>query len=173
MKRLVQKILSMGADFSTRKALKSTLGFIGMKPENIDKLYVDLKNDFYKEKFKRVPTKDRIVFLPYCMRKHNCSAKITKTGYKCNGCGNRDTCKIYAIKNKAESLGYRVFVAPGGSMVLNIVKKYKPKAIIGVACIKEIVIALDNLNIPIQSIELSKDGCVGTDVKISDVYSAL
>lgn len=174
MKKIIQKILSMGADFSTRKALKTTLGFVGMKPENIDKLYAELKNDYYKEQFKDIPSKEKIVFLPHCLRKYGCDAKVERNiGYKCNGCKNHKSCKVYAIKNEAEKKGYRVFVTPGGSMVMDIVKKMKPKAVIGVACMKEIVIALDNLNVPLQSITLSRDGCVGTDVKIKEVFDVL
>lgn len=173
MKRLVQKIISMGADFSTRKALKSTLRFLGVKPENIDKLYVELKNDFYRDIFMKTPPKNKIVFLPQCLRNPDCKAKLTKLGYDCNGCDNQNSCKVYKIKTKAESLGYRVFIAPGGSMVIKIVKKLKPRAVLGIACMKEIVMALDSLNVPGQAIELLKDGCVNTDVKISEVFRVL
>ncbi len=174
MKKLIQRIIGMGADFSTRKALKSTLGFVGMKPENIDKLYVELKNDYYKEQVRKIPPEEKIVFLPHCLRKSGCNAKVEKNvGYQCNGCENHRKCKIYAIKNEAEAKGYRVFVTPGGSMVLGIVNRLKPRAVIGVACMKEIVIALDNLKIPLQSIELSRDGCVNTDVKMSKVLDTL
>jgi hypothetical protein len=173
MKRLVQKIINIGADFSTRKALKSTLRFLGVKPENIDKLYVELKNDFYRDVFRKIHPKYKIVFLPQCLRNSGCKTKLTKLGHQCTGCGNYKNCKVYKIKTKAESLGYRVFIVPGGSMVLDIVKKYKPKAVLGVACMKEIVMALDNLSISLQSVELLRDGCVNTDVKISDVFGIL
>ncbi|UCD07482.1 MAG: DUF116 domain-containing protein [Candidatus Aenigmatarchaeota archaeon] len=173
MKRLMQKIISMGADFSTRKALKSTLRFLGVKPENIDRLYMELKNDFYRDAFMKTSPKYKIVFLPQCLRNSNCKTKLTKFGYVCNGCGNHNACKAYRIKSKAESLGYRVFITPGGSMVLKIIKKLKPRAILGVACMKEIVMAMENLNIPGHAVELTRDGCVNTDVKISEILRIL
>lgn len=173
MKKLMQRLISMGADLSTRKALKTTLGFIGVKPENIDRLYVELKNDFYRDAFKRTHPKHKMVFLPQCLRNPNCKAKITKLGYECTGCVNRNKCKVYTIKNKAEGIGYRVFIAPGGSMVLDIVKKYKPRAVLGIACMKEIVMAFDNLNISVQAVQLTKSGCVNTDVRMNEVLDML
>jgi hypothetical protein len=172
VKRLIQKIINIGADFSTRKALKSTLKFLGVKPENIDRLYVELKNDFYRETFRRIPPKNKIVFLPQCLRNPGCKAKLTKLGYSCTGC-SCNSCKVCRIKTRAESLGYRVFIAPGGSMVINIVKKLKPKAILGVGCMKEIVMAMDNINITGQAVELTKNGCVNTDVRINEVFDLL
>lgn len=173
MKKLMQRIISMGADFSTRKALKTTLKFLGMKPENIDKLYVEIKNDFYREAFRKISPTKKIVFLPQCLRNPNCKAKITKLGYGCTGCGNRNKCKVYTIKDKAEYIGYKVFITPGGSMVVNIIKKFKPGAILGIACMKEIVMAMENIPMPGQAIRLTKDGCVNTDVKMSDVMGIL
>jgi len=172
MKKLMQKVIGMGADFSTRKALKSTLRFIGVKPENIDKLYVELKNDYYREAFSQIPPKHKIVFLPQCLRSTDCKASVTKQGFVCNGC-NKNDCKVYKIKNKAESKGYRVFVTPGGSMVAKIVKKYKPKAILGVACMKEIVMAMESIPLPGQAIKLTKNGCISTDVKLREVFNTL
>ena len=173
MKRLVQKIINIGADFSTRKALKSTPRFLGVKPENIDKLYVELKNDFYRDVFRKIHPKYKMVFLPQCLRNSKCKAKLTKLGYACNGCGNQNSCKVYKIKTKAESLGYRVFIAPGGSMVINIIKKFKPKAVLGIACMKEIVMAFDNLDVSVQAVELLRDGCVNTDVRMREVFRIL
>jgi hypothetical protein len=173
MKRLIQRIINMGADFSTRKALKSTLRFLGVEPENIDRLYIELKNDFYRDVFRRISPNQKIVFLPQCLRKPDCRARLTRLGYQCVGCGNRRACKAYKIKKRAESLGYGVFIVPGGSMVLKIVRKFKPRAILGIACMKEVVMAMENISLPGQAIELLKDGCVNTDVRIRDVFRIL
>lgn len=172
MKKLIQRIISMGADFSTRKALKATTKFLGVKPENIDKLYVEIKNDYYKETFKRIPPKDKIVFLPQCLRGPSCKASVTKQGFVCNGC-NKAECRVYKIKTRAESKGYRVFITPGGSMVVKLIQKYRPRAILGVACMKEIVMAMENIPLPGQAIQLTRDGCINTDVKMSEVMKAL
>ncbi len=171
MKRTIQKLIGLGVDLSTKKALKAALKILGIKPENVDKLYIELKNNIHKKGFDLVPPKDKIVFLPQCLRNSKkCKAKLTKYGYVCVECG---ACKVFKIKNKAEKLGYRVFIVPGGSMVLNIIKKEKPKAVLGVACINEIVTALEEIKIPTYGVELLRDGCVDTDVDLNEVYNLL
>ena len=173
MKKMIQKIINLGADFSTRKALKSTLKFLGIKPVNIDRLYVELKNDYFRDTFKKLPPRKKMIFLPQCLRNPNCKAGITKTGHKCVACSNRERCKAFKIKSKAEAMGYRVFIVPGGSMVFKLIKRYRPEAVLGVGCMKELVIAVENINIPGQAVELTRDGCINTDVSMKEIMDIL
>ena len=174
MKNLAHRLIMTGADLSTMKALKNTLNYLGMKPDNIDKLYVELKNSMHDDRFRRIPTKSKVIFLPQCLRNaKTCTAILEPTGWQCQKCSGHTTCKVYRIQEKAEAKGYRVFVVPGGSMVFKLIKEIKPKAVIGVACMKELMMALEELKIPSRSILLSKDGCVNTDVKLTEVFSAL
>jgi hypothetical protein len=53
------------------------------------------------------------------------------------------------------------------------VKETKPKAALGVACLKELVMAMENLPIPTVGVELLRDGCVNTDVDVKKVLKAL
>jgi len=171
MTKIIQKLVSLGVDLSTKKALKGALKILGLKPGNIDKLYIELKNDIHKERFNKISPNKKILFLPQCLRNSkNCKARLGEFGYKCIECCN---CKASQIKKKAEALGYRVFIVPGGSMVGKIVKKLRPDAVVGVACMKELAMALDELNMPTQSVELSRDGCVDTDVELETVMSFL
>jgi hypothetical protein len=83
---------------------------------------------------------------------------------------------VSAIKAKAEGLGYKIFVCPGGSMIAKIIVKYRPKAVLGIACMKEILMAAEDLEqarVPYQSVELLKNGCVATDVEVEHVFSLL
>jgi hypothetical protein len=174
MKVLVQKLLSTGADLSTRKTLKNTLNYLGIKPENIDRLYIELKNSMFSERFRRIDPKDKLIFLPQCLRNaRTCKAVLSPIGWGCVKCSGHNTCKVFRIKQKAESLGYRVFVVPGGSMVFKLISELKPKAVIGVACIKELVMAVEELKVPAQGVLLNRDGCVNTDVSLKDVFSVL
>ncbi len=174
MRTLIQKLLSTGADLSTRKALKNTLNYIGVKPENIDSLYVELKNSLYRDMFRRISPKHKAVFLPQCLRNsRTCKAVLGPAGWMCMKCSGHKTCKVFKIKERAESLGYSVFVVPGGSMVFKIIEKHKPKAVLGVACLKELVMAAEELSIPIQEIQLSRDGCVNTDVNLREVFGII
>jgi hypothetical protein len=169
---VVQRLIGLGVDLSTKKALKKAMGIIGLDPENIDHLYIELKNEIHKDVFGKAQPKNTIIFLPQCLRKSaKCKARLGGEGYECVACSK--DCKASAVKRLGEAVGYSVFIVPGGSMVGKIVEKYKPKAVVGVACIKELVMALDELKIPTHAIELTKDGCINTDVDIDDVKAAL
>ena len=169
--KIVQKLISMGADISTKKALKIALKTIGAKEENVDRIYVELKNSVNRDYFMKVPMKDRIITLPACLRdSKRCGAKLTKEGYRCVMCG---MCKIGEIKKRAEKAGTNVFIVPGGSMALAIVKRHKPKAVLGVACLNELVGAAENIHVPAQGVRLLKKGCIDTDVNVEEVFSVL
>ncbi len=174
MKKIIQKIVSTGSDISTRKALKASLKILGIKAENIDRLYIDIKNTVNRDSFYRIPVSERAVFLPQCLRKaKECTAKMSEDGYVCRGCTAKDRCKVFKIKEKAEAMGYRVFIAPGGSLVYKIIKRHGIKAALGIACMNELVDALESLDIPTQAVELKNDGCVNTDVSLRKAFRAL
>jgi hypothetical protein len=174
MKTLVQRLISTGADLSTKKALKNTLNYLGIKPENIDHLYIELKNSIHRDAFRRTSPKDKIVFLPQCLRNSKtCKAVLGPNGWECMKCSGHKTCKVFRIRQRAESLGYRAFIVPGGSMVFKLLEKLKPRAVLGVGCMKELVMAAEELRIPGQGIPLLRDGCVDTDVSLSEVFDAL
>ena len=85
---IIQRLIASGADLSTKKALKSALNMIGADPVNVDKIYVEVKNSRYNEEFKKIPAKDKIIFLPQCLRHPTkCKAKPGKYGFECQHCG--------------------------------------------------------------------------------------
>ncbi len=174
MKKLAQKIINAGMDFSTKRALKNTINFLGISPENIDRLYIELKNSMGKEAISKLKREEVFVFLPQCLRNSKtCKATLGEEGWICAKCSGHRKCKVYQIKKMAEERGHRVFICPGGSMVIKLIKKHKPKAVIGVACMKEISLAFDEISLPGCGIELSRDGCINTDVDLSKVSEIL
>lgn len=172
MSKIIPRLLELGVDLSTRKALKRALRMLGLKPENLDNLYIELKNSVNEDAFRRVGPEKKIVFLPQCLRDCNrCRARLERLGYKCVSCSRK--CKARRIREAAESLGYRVFIVPGGSMVSRVIKDIRPQAVLGVACKKELVMAFDEISLPVQGVQLLRDGCVNTDVDAEEVLRVL
>jgi len=125
---------------------------------------IEKLNKLNKTKFKETPYRDRAIFLPQCLRHPNCKAKTTIDGIKCISCGR---CNIADFKKEVEALGYKFFIVPGFSLVKKLLKEYKPKVVVGVACLEELNEATENIkknNIIIQQLPLLKDGCVNTKV---------
>ena len=86
-------------------------------------------------------------------------------------------CRVHLITTEAQKLGYKCFVVPGGAMVFNIAKKYKPRGVVAVACFNELkegaARSSGDYNVPFQLIPLLKDGCVNTDVDVETVKHIL
>ncbi len=175
MKEVISKAMSSGLDFTRRGALKSFLNKMDIDEDLYDKVYIAIKNrSFYKE-FEEAPKKSIIIFLPQCLRNsEKCEAELTDEGYQCDHCGE---CSISTIIKTSEGLGYGgVYIVPGGSLVRNIMKNKKPRAVLGVACNYELVEGIEHAtihDIPTQSIPLIKDGCKDTEVDEKEVLELL
>ncbi len=116
---------------------------------------------------------DKLIFLPHCLRSTECPAKLASHGYNCINCGR---CKIGAFKKTAEEKGYNVFIVPGGSMVKKILEDFDDPEVIGVACqseLKEGNELVKKKKIKAKSLQLSKDGCVNTEVDFDKLYNML
>ncbi len=115
---------------------------------------------------------ERILLLPHCLRhSRGCRAGYDQDGLQCEGCS--PDCAINRLSTHAEELGYKgVCVAPGGRLALKFIEKIQPKAIVAVACGKELeegeaavqAMPLENPKPLIVIIPLVKDGCVDTKV---------
>jgi hypothetical protein len=128
----------------------------------VDDVGVRLRNYINRKKFHSIPHDSRFIFMPQCVRSTECPAKLTPEGIKCTGCGR---CKVGDVKKFAEGLEYQFFVVSGSSFIKRIIKKYRPKAIIGVGCHMEIKEGLDlchSYDIPAIGVPLLKAGCVST-----------
>jgi hypothetical protein len=139
----------------------------------VDDVGVRLRNNIGRKEFLRVPKKERIIFIPQCLRSINCPAKLTPEGIKCLACG---LCGIGEAKKNSEGLGYKFFVVPGSSFIKRIVKKYRPRAIVGVGCQMEIKEGLDmcrGRGIPAVGVPLSQAGCVATKVDWNKFYETI
>ncbi|HEQ79023.1 MAG TPA: DUF116 domain-containing protein [Euryarchaeota archaeon] len=174
MEDLIEKVMKFGVDFGTRAAVKSVLSKLNADVDRADEVYVKIKNRLNMRAFTRVPYKDRVIFLPHCMRSsEKCQAEFGSDGYDCVHCG---CCNISEIVIEAKRLGYRVHVVPGGSMVFKIWNRNPPKAALGVACYFELSEALEkigHMGVPAVGVPLDRDGCKDTLVNVNEVLRVM
>jgi uncharacterized protein len=139
----------------------------------VDDVGVRLRNYINNKKFLKVPYSMRFIFMPQCVRSTECPAKLTPEGIKCVNCGR---CGIGEAKKYAEGLGYRFFIVPGSSFIKRIIKKYQPRAIVGVGCHMEIKEGLDlchRYGIPARGVQLLNAGCVATTLDWEQFYESI
>ena len=147
---------------------------VGVEEQELFQLYVEAKNRSMIKSFAATSYNERVVLLPQCLRAKDCPAKIGKYGYKCKQCGKCSVAKIIQLTN---DLGYKgAFVLPGGSLAKNILLELKPKASLGVACAKELVMGsylCEKVGVIGQGMRLIKDGCIDTVVDMKALKDVL
>ena len=155
--------------------LKKIISVLGRNSNRIDIVLIEIRNMLLRNSFSNVPFKDRVVLVPQCLRNIDCKTTFNSVeGARCLKCGK---CKIIDIVKKADELGYMgVYIAPGGGFVRRIIKKMKPKAVLGIGCAWEVnagILEIASKGIPVQGVRLLRDGCVETDVDLKQVFEVM
>jgi hypothetical protein len=141
----------------------------GLEDREVLTFFIQIQNAINKGPFEAVPVEQRAVFFPQCLRSSRCPAHLTPEGLKCQSCGQ---CSLGYWRKVLEQLGYKVFIVPGSSFIKRMVKKYHPKAIIGVGCLTEVKEGLemaDKIGLIPMGVVTTREGCVETDVNWDDV----
>jgi hypothetical protein len=150
--------------------IKKVARMFGLTERIVDQMGIEVRNNLSEPKFSAVPAKDRILVVPQCLRHTKCPARLdSAVGVTCKECG---LCIIKDLKREAERLGYRFYIVPGGSFVERIVKEVKPRAALGVACHKDLNMAMHGLSRAkciVQGVSLTKDGCIQTEVDFQEL----
>ena len=150
---------------------KTIADFLNLDEHLIDNIAIKVRDDINKERFKNIPAEKTLIFLPHCLRHHNCPATLQKEGLICSECG---LCSIGVIKKKSDELGYKLYIVPGSSFVKKIVKENKFKAVLGVAChedLNQMMMLLSDF-CP-QGVLLEKTGCFETKVNVKKVFEKM
>jgi len=150
--------------------MKSFFRLLGLEDREMLTFLIKLHNAMNKADFEQIPVEQRAIFMPQCLRSSQCPANLTPEGLKCKNCGQ---CSVGEARIMLEQLGYRIFIVPGSSFIKRMVKKYRPKAIIGVGCLTEVkegVEMADKMGLVVMGVVTLKEGCVETIVNWPDVY---
>jgi hypothetical protein len=133
------------------------------------------------KKLSQIDASERILLLPHCLRQANtCKAAYNEEGLQCQGCDQ--SCAVNQLRRTAIENGYKgVCVAPGGRLALKYVAKTRPRAILAVACEKELEegvqgvkeLAKIDLTPLTVIIPLVKDGCVNTEVNVQKAIEVI
>jgi hypothetical protein len=172
--RVVKKLAKTKLSSLALHKLEQLATKVGVEEQELFQLYVETKNRSLIESFAATPYNQRVVLLPQCLRAKDCPAEIGKYGYECQQCGR---CSVAKIMELTKDLGYKgTFIMPGGSLAKKVLLETKPKASLGVACYKELVMGsylCEKVGVIGQGVELLKDGCINTIVNMKALKEAL
>ena len=172
--RVVKKLAKTKLSSLALHKLEQLATKVGVEEQELFQLYVEAKNRSMIDSFAATPYNERVVLLPQCLRAKDCPAEIGEYGYECQQCGR---CIVAKIMQLTKDLGYRgTFIMPGGSLAKKVLVEIKPKASLGVACYKELVMGsylCEKVGVIGQGVELLKDGCINTIVNMKALKEAL
>ncbi|MCE5296780.1 MAG: DUF116 domain-containing protein [Euryarchaeota archaeon] len=155
------RLIRAGFDYVER-GLRSVAKVFGLNDSELTLFFINLHNSMSRSDFSKIAPEDRAIFLPHCLRSAKCPAALTIEGLACEHCGRCDL--DHSIK-ELEGMGYKVFIVPGSTFIGRMVKKYLPRAIIGVGCLREIKDGLDfadKIGVVVMGVVNKTDGCIET-----------
>jgi len=114
-----------------------------------------------------------LILVPHCLQNSECKAKIVEDVNNCQGCGR---CPAADLFETAKKFKVKLFVASGGTLARQTVRRLKIKAIVAVACERELISGIvGSLPLPVIGIinQRPNGPCRETDVEIAKVGKAL
>lgn len=141
--------------------------------ETIKRSYVEVNNKLIQNNRYNVSPEDILILAPHCLQKWDCPFKITADVSNCHHCGRCTIDKLLQIK---EEKGVNLAVVTGGTLARKIVKDLKPRAIVAVACERDLTEGiLDTSPLPVIGIlNLRPEGpCKNTMVDAERVEKAV
>ncbi len=122
---------------------------------------------------KRVAPENLLLLLPHCLQCEQCNENITRDIANCKRCGK---CPIKVLAELTDKYGIRCVAVGGGRQATAAVKQKETKAVIAVACNKELVAGvLATLPKPVLALPNSRPCgyCRNTTVDAKKVEAAI
>ena len=135
---------------------------------------IELNNALWATYFPRIARKQRLLLLPFCLRKQpECPADHDDLGLICRSCGR---CNIPNLSAEADALDMPVLVAESSSAVADWVERGDIQAVVGVSCLDSLeksFPAMLRSAVPGYAVPLLRDGCKDTAFDPDDLARAL
>lgn len=101
-----------------------------------DKLIIALNNRLVRWRRIKVRPEELLLLLPHCLHKQSCPQNVVHSLDECRRCGQ---CSVGALATIRDDLGVVACVAGGGREALAQTQRPEIKAVVAVACDKELV----------------------------------
>jgi hypothetical protein len=145
----------------------------GLSRDKVQQSFIAVNNQLVRSNIGDVKPDRLLILLPHCIQINECNIKITGDVHRCKGCGK---CEIKDLVSIADKCGVALSVATGGTLARRIIKEKRPKAIIAVACERDLTSGIvDSYPLPVIGIlnDRPYGPCLNTSVDLNDVREAL
>ncbi len=146
----------------------------GVSPDRVKAAFIDFNNTLLRARpDPTLASGGVLLLLPHCLQSSECSRVLGEDVRNCGDCGNCAMCELKALVPKYDVQNR---IVGGGALALMAVRELRPRAVVGVACERELVAAIKELGgVPVMAIPNSRpDGpCRNTRVDVPLVDEAL
>ncbi len=147
---------------------------LGISKERVRNSFIEINNRLLISGNRHKIEPERLLLLlPHCLQKADCQRRITTSIDNCQQCGK---CDIDALVKLAQTYKVRIAVATGGTLARKIVRDYKPRIIVAVACERDLTSGIhDTFPLPVYGIlnQRPEGPCWNTRVDVAEVEKAL
>lgn len=146
---------------------------INISKNEIRKVYIKLNNEYiYSNKY-NLKAEDILILIPHCIQKSSCKLKVTTQVRNCKSCG---LCNVGDLVSLQDKYNVNVFIATGGTLARKKILESKPKAVIAVACERDLTAGVqDARHVPVLGVFNKRPNgpCVDTRIEIEEVKDAI
>jgi hypothetical protein len=150
------------------------LGHIfGIEKDRIKHSFIEVNNYLVKVQDVLAKPAQVLILVPHCLQHADCQRKITIDIKNCSRCGK---CPIYDLLGIAETYDVNMMVVTGGTLARKFVSQVKPKAIVAIACERDLTSGIQDTNpLPVLGVlNVRPEGpCFNTGVNLTNVEDAL
>ncbi|WP_130806837.1 DUF116 domain-containing protein [Senegalia massiliensis] len=136
-------------------------------------MYTNINNLLIKTKNIKIKKENLLILLPHCIQNSKCQFKITNDINNCRKCGKCDVDEILRLKEKYD---INVVVATGGTLARKWIMDIKPKAIVAVACERDLSSGISDMKgLPVLGVlnDRPNGPCIDTRVSIDKLEEAI
>jgi hypothetical protein len=154
--------------------LAFTIGkVLGIQPDEIRGSFVEMNNSLVRASARLVPGDRLLLLLPHCLQNFECPHRVTSEVRNCRRCGG---CEITGLISLCDDYGVKISIATGGTLARRVIVETRPRAIVGVACERDLTSGIqDSYPIPVIGVlnERPFGPCRDTRVELSKVEDAV
>ncbi|ATW24696.1 DUF116 domain-containing protein [Candidatus Formimonas warabiya] len=146
---------------------------LGMNKNQIKSSFIEVNNQMVHTKKLWLEPEQVMILAPHCLQKSSCPHKLTMDVQNCKRCGG---CSVHRLLELSEKYGVPLVVAPGGTLARRFIEKYRPQAIVAIACERDLTSGILDVNpLPVLGVRnMRPEGpCVNTTVDLNQVENAI
>ena len=141
--------------------------------DKIEQSFIEVSNKLVLQHKVKVPANRIMILTPHCIQLDTCVHKITRNVENCKQCGR---CSVGSMLGLAHKYGCHFAVATGGTLARQMVKQARPKAIVAVACERDLTSGIqDVFPLPVLGVlnERPFGPCFNTRVDMKKLEAAV